>query len=603
MAELETNALKPKVEELLSSIPEFVDSEKHLKVNVIKDYAERGDMKLIELLLKNKQTKKTFFTPILDSFVFNTAHFKEFLEYNSGCNSYSKYLDQIGLYSGDLSLIDRDEVVLNFPFKDCVLEGGQRKEDGEDSYYEYDEENNKYVEKQGKRREVFFNEVLARDEIDNLFSPKAFCNAKRFELGKNKKVKESVFNSFNRDAEINKKRGLAEDTITDNLIVKGNNLLALHSLKEEFAGKVKLIYIDPPYNTGTDTFSYNDNFNRSSWLTFMKNRLEVAKDFLAPDGAIYVQLDYHQIHYAKVLMDNIFGEKNFQREIIWRIGWLSGYKTKDNNWIRNHDTILFYSKNSERLNFNKYYIPKEDFKEIANSAAERYPIEDVWNGNEYDDLNSIAIVSFAGETVSKMLNKDDEVKGQKSEKLLERIIKAHTDENDIVLDFFGGTGTTAAVCLKMNRQFLLCEQIDKHIEIAIRRMSKVIEGEQSGISKRQHWQGGGSFVYLELAKKNEMAMEQISACKSYEELVKFFKSLCTKYFLHYNVRVKEFCKEIESVHFQKQPLKKQKEMFARMLDLNQLYVNVDDRKDKNSGLSANDIVVTEDFYQLKKGGK
>lgn len=603
MAELETNALKPKVEELLSSIPEFVDSEKHLKVNVIKDYAERGDMKLIELLLKNKQTKKTFFTPILDSFVFNTAHFKEFLEYNSGCNSYSKYLGQIGLYSGDLSLIDRDEVVLNFPFKDCVLEGGQRKEDGEDSYYEYDEENNKYVEKQGKRREVFFNEVLARDEIDNLFSPKAFCNAKRFELGKNKKVKESVFNSFNRDAEINKKRGLAEDTITDNLIVKGNNLLALHSLKEEFAGKVKLIYIDPPYNTGTDTFSYNDNFNRSSWLTFMKNRLEVAKDFLAPDGAIYVQLDYHQIHYAKVLMDNIFGEKNFQREIIWRIGWLSGYKTKDNNWIRNHDTILFYSKNSERLNFNKHYIPKEEFKEIADSAAERYPIEDVWNGNEYDDLNSIAIVSFAGETVSKMLNKDDEVKGQKSEKLLERIIKAHTDENDIVLDFFGGTGTTAAVCLKMNRQFLLCEQIDKHIDISIRRMSKVIEGEQSGISKRQHWQGGGSFVYLELAKKNEMAMEQISACKSYEELVKLFKSLCTKYFLHYNVRVKEFCKEIERVHFQKQPLKKQKEMFARMLDLNQLYVNVDDRKDKNSGLSANDIVVTEDFYQLKKGGK
>lgn len=603
MVELETNALKSKVEELLSSVPEFVDSEKHLKVNVIKDYAERGDVKLIELLLKNKQTKKTFFTPILDSFVFNTAQFKEFLEYNSGCNSYSKYLGQIGLYSGDISLIDRDEVVLNFPFKDCVLEGGQRKEDGDDTYYEFDEKNDKYIERQGKRREVFFNEVLARDEIDNLFSPKAFCNAKRFELGKNKKAKESEFNSFNRDAEVNKNRGLAEDTITDNLIVKGNNLLALHSLKEEFAGKVKLIYIDPPYNTGTDTFSYNDNFNRSSWLTFMKNRLEVAKDFLAPDGAIYVQLDYHQIHYAKVLMDNIFGEKNFQREIIWRIGWLSGYKTKDNNWIRNHDTILFYSKNSERLNFNKHYIPKEEFKEIANSAAERYPIEDVWNGNEYDDLNSIAIVSFAGETVSKMLNKDDEVKGQKSEKLLERIIKAHTDKNDIVLDFFGGTGTTAAVCLKMNRQFLLCEQIDKHIDISIRRMSKVIEGEQSGISKSQHWQGGGSFVYLELAKKNEMAMEQISACKSYEELVKLFKSLCTKYFLHYNVRVKEFCKEIERVHYQKQPLKKQKEMFARMLDLNQLYVNVDDRKDKNSGLSANDIVVTEDFYQLKKGGK
>lgn len=89
---------------------------------------------------------------------------------------------------------------------------------------------------------------------------------------------------------------------------------------------------------------------------------------------------------------------------------------------------MFYSKNNNSLSFNKYYIPREEFKDIAKSNAERYPIEDVWNGNEYDDLNSIAIVSFAGETVSKLLNPDDEVKGQKSEKLIERIIKAHTDE-------------------------------------------------------------------------------------------------------------------------------------------------------------------------------
>lgn len=109
-------------------------------------------------------------------------------------------------------------------------------------------------------------------------------------------------------------------------------------------------------------------------------------------------------------MDEIFGEENFQREIIWRIGWLSGYKTIEKNWIRNHDTILFYSKNNNSLSFNKYYIPCEEFKDIAKSNAERYPIEDVWNGNEYDDLNSIAIVSFAGETVSKLLNPDDEVK-------------------------------------------------------------------------------------------------------------------------------------------------------------------------------------------------
>lgn len=590
----ETNALKSEVEKILAEVPDFVDENKALKINIIKDYAERGDVKLLEPLLKNRRTKRAFFKPVLDSFVFNSVQFKEFLEYSSACNSYSKYLGQkIGLYTGDSSLLDRNEVVLNFPFKDCVLEGGQKKEDGLDSYFEYDETKGEYAEKQSKRREIFYNEVLAQDEIDSLFSPKAFCNAKRYEKGKSEKC-----TKLNRDAELNKKRGLAEDTITDNLIIKGNNLLALHSLKKEFAGKVKLIYIDPPYNTGSDTFSYNDSFNRSSWLTFMKNRLEVARELLSPDGAIYVQLDYHQVHYAKILLDNIFGENNFQREIIWRIGWLSGYKTIDNNWIRNHDTILFYSKNTDSLSFNKYYIQKSDFKSIADSKAEQYPIEDVWNGNEYDDLNSIAIVSFSGETVSKMLNKNDEVKGQKSEKLIERIIRAHTSEKDIVLDFFGGTGTTAAVALKMNRQFIICEQIDKHVDISLRRLQKVEEGEQSGISKRNNWQGGGSFVYLELAKKNETALEQISACKSLEELTELFDELCSKYFLHYNVRVKEFRKEIESERFKQLNLKQQKEMFSRMLDLNQLYVNTDDRHDKNTGLTEDDIAITEDFYQL-----
>jgi DNA methylase N-4/N-6 domain protein len=597
----ETNALKQHIETILAAVPDFGEpaadknQKPRLKINVIKDCAERGDIKLLAPLLKNSSIKKAFFTPVLDSFVFNTVRFKEFLEYSSACNSYSKYLGQkIGLYMGDIPLIDRSEVVLNFPFKDCTLEGGQRKEDGLDTYFEYDEKEQRYTEKKSKRREVFYNEVLARDEIDSLFSPKAFCNAKRYESGKS-----SLCKKLNRDAELNKKRGLSEDTITDNLIIKGNNLLALHSLKEEFIGKVKLIYIDPPYNTGNDSFAYNDNFNHSSWLTFMKNRLEIAKDLLSDDGALYIQLDYHQIHYAKILMDNIFGENNFQREIIWRIGWLSGYKTRDNNWIRNHDTILFYSKNNMTLKFNKYYIQKKDFKQIANSDTESYPIEDVWNGNEYDNLNSIAIVSFAGETVSKMLNKNDELKGQKSEKLLERIIQAHTDEGDIVLDFFGGTGTTAAVALKMKRQFILCEQIDKHIDISLRRLSKVLEGEQSGISKRYNWHGGGSFVYMELAEKNEQAVRLISACKNGEELISIFDKLCSKYFLHYNVRIKEFREEVKTDRFQLLPLKEQKEMFCRMLDLNQLYINADDRKDNNSGLSTDDIAITEDFYRLR----
>ena len=189
-----------------------------------------------------------------------------------------------------LSASGRVELV--FPFKDCVLEGGQTKEDQ-------------------KRQEIFYNETLAPDEVDRLLYPKVFTSPQRYDASGTENI-----------------TSISEG---DNLLIKGNNLLALASLLSKYRGKIKLIYIDPPYNTGSDSFSYNDSFNRSAWLTFMKNRLVIAKQLLAPEGAIYVQLDYHQAHYAKVLMDEIFGEENFQREIIWRIGWLSGYKTVDNN--------------------------------------------------------------------------------------------------------------------------------------------------------------------------------------------------------------------------------------------------------------------------------
>ena len=102
-------------------------------------------------------------------------------------------------------------------------------------------------------------------------------------------------------------------------MIKGNNLLALHTLKKEFYGKVKLIYIDPPYNTGNDEFKYNDRFNHSTWLCFMKDRLKIARELLSDDGSIYINIDYNEVHYLKVLMDEIFGRENFQREIIWRI--------------------------------------------------------------------------------------------------------------------------------------------------------------------------------------------------------------------------------------------------------------------------------------------
>ena len=544
--------------DVLKQDSRFFTEKGELLRNAVYEAAMKMDSNLVKLLYENEATKSRFFTIVDGIAVFDKVGFgwvinnREFLP-----DSFTRYKNKIGLVDNNGEFISSsDNVVLSFPYKDCVLEGGQTKEDQ-------------------KRDEIFYNETLAPDEVDRLLYPKVFTNTKR----------------YNQD-------GIEENVVfdeSDNLIIKGNNLLTIASLLKKYEGKIKLIYIDPPYNTGSDTFGYNDKFNRSSWLTFMKNRLEIAKKLLSEDGAIYVQLDYHQAHYAKILMDEIFGEENFQREIIWRIGWLSGYKTIEKNWIRNHDTILFYSKSNNSLSFNKYYIPREEFKDIAKSNAERYPIEDVWNGNEYDDLNSIAIVSFAGETVSKLLNPDDEVKGQKSEKLIERIIKAHTDENDIVLDFFGGTGTTAAVAHKMKRRYILCEQLDKHVDIILRRMKKVIDGEQSGISKRNNWHGGGSFVYCELAQLNDKYVEAITKAENDDQLKSVWFEIAKSGFISSYVSPQEIDPNADD--FKSLSFDDKKRLFLALLDKNMLYVNYCDIDDETYDISEEDKAFTNSFYK------
>lgn len=544
--------------EVLKQDSRFFTENGELLRNAVYEAAMKMDSALLKMLYENETTKSRFFTVVDDIAVFDKIGFgwvinnREFLP-----DSFTRYKNKIGLVDNNGDFISSsDNVVLSFPYKDCVLEGGQTKEDQ-------------------KRTEVFYNETLAPDQVDRLLYPKVFSNAKRY-------TKDGIEENITFDE-------------NDNLIIKGNNLLAITSLLKRYEGKIKLIYIDPPYNTGSDTFGYNDKFNRSSWLVFLKNRLEIAKKLLSNDGAIYMQLDYHQVHYAKVLMDEIFGEDNFQREIIWRIGWLSGYKTIEKNWIRNHDTILFYSKNNDALSFNKYYIPRDEFKDITKGNAERYPIEDVWNGNEYDDLNSIAIVSFSGETVSKLLDPNDEVKGQKSEKLIERIIRAHTNENDIVLDFFGGTGTTAAVAHKMKRRYIVCEQLDKHIDIILRRVNKVIAGEQSGISKRNNWQGGGSFVYCELAQLNQRFVDKIQSAEDDKQLAEIWNDMAKSGFISCYVNPKDISPEAED--FKALSFEDKKRLLLALLDKNMLYVNYCDIDDETYAVSDEDKAFTRSFYK------
>ncbi len=545
------------LEKLLRKESRYCSEDGILLKNAIVEAALALRPDLIKLLLSNNGLKANFFTEVEGVLVFDKVRFQKFVMNKRFLpDSYTCFKNKIGLTDENDNFISESrEVVLSWPYKDCILEGGQTKEDA-------------------KRNEVFWNEILAPDEINRLTEPKVLANFRRHDR-----------NGETVPTEVSSK---------DNFVIKGNNLLVLHSLLPKYAGKVKLIYLDPPYNTGSDSFSYNDSFNRSSWLTFMRNRLELAKQLLSSDGAIYVQLDYHEVHYLKVLMDEIFGEENFQREIIWRIGWLSGYKTVDNNWIRNHDTILFYSKDATQLAFKKFYIPRREYKPIAQGNSDRYPIEDVWNGNEYDDLNSIAIVSFAGETVSKLLNPDDEVKGQKSEKLIERIIKAHTQEGDIVLDFFGGTGTTGAVALKMGRKFILAEQLDKHLSIIQRRLKKVISGEQSGVSKRNNWQGGGSFVYCELALANQRFVDQINSAGTADELKNIWEEMQKTGFLSWKINPKTFNENVKD--FEALSLDEQKMFLIECLDKNMLYVPLSEIDNSEFEISYADKKQNDEFY-------
>ena len=263
-----------------------------------------------------------------------------------------------------------------------------------------------------------------------------------------------------------------------NKLIWGDNKLILSSLangplREEIEkqGGIKLIYIDPPFAVGADfsftihihgeeaekkrsiieEIAYRDTWGKgiSSYLTMMYERLKLMHHLLADDGSIYVHCDWRVNHLLRFLLDDIFGRKNFQREIVWRIGWCSGYKTKINNWIRNHDTILYYSRSIDNFIFNKLYIPYPEGyvrRDGKKPKGKGYPIEDTWNCSEVDRLDSIQIMSFSSEKTGYAT--------QKNENLLERIIKASSNEGDLVADFFCGSGTTAAVAEKLGRKWI-----------------------------------------------------------------------------------------------------------------------------------------------------
>lgn len=699
-------SFKQHLEKILLQDSRFVDEQGELQGNVIKDCVNKLDEKLIEALLQDEKAREKFFLKVKDVFVFKANDFKFYLEQNSIDNSFTQYANRIGLTLNGKYLKDNTDVVLDFPYKDCILEGGQSTEEGLDTFFEYNEEAEDYVVKQSKRKEIFYNTILAKDEIDRLLEPKAFANIKKYD-----KNGERIPTKFNRDKEINKSRNLPDDTITDNLLIKGNNLLALHSLKSEFKNKVKLIYIDPPYNTGSDEFKYNDKFNHSTWLTFVRNRLIVAQSILKDDGLIFINIDDNQQSYLSIVCDEIFSKENrFDKISVKTSSSQGGFGDVNPGLISNTENILIYACNKKKTNFvtdlmysekdydeNYTYIilnPDSDpadweFENLNNMVFRENGLIEPFNTQTWRKLKNIwgedwqkkrylrkaqiayeerdrvfrtfnpnkpaaylakaliaskknknkiiiakskdddklclngEVIIFYSSIFKNIDGKDvpaqrlstfwDDISwegisneggvklrnGKKPEKLLRRIIEITTNPNDIIADYHLGSGTTCAVAHKMNRQYIGIEQLDYDENDADIRLKNVINGDKTGVSSALNWQGGGSFIYMELAKNNQNAKELIHKCKDYKELIKLFDTLYSKYFLHYNVRINEFkntiCKE---ENFKKLSLERQKEIFCRMLDNNQLYVHVGEMEDKQYGLSKDDIRLTKDFYQL-----
>ncbi len=659
----------------LKKEPNFVTDGGELKKWVVLNKAQNFDEELIGLLLDNADLKEKFFVKVKDTLVFNLNLFSQFLEQKNYLNnSYTHYKNKVGLTIDGKYLKQRNKVALAWPFKDCILEGGQSRE----------EQN---------REEIFFNEILAQDEITQLLEPKVLTNAKRYD-----KDGENQLERFNRDAELNKKRGLPEDTITDNLIIKGNNLLALHSLKEEFASKVKLIYIDPPYNTGNDSFRYNDSFNHSTWLTFMKNRLTVAQSLLTKDGVIFINVDDKEYSYLKVVCDDVFGRENFLNVIAVKTSDPSGHKTVNPSPYSQTEYILLYAKHKQSYNYEIQYVASEydsgynqliknyednfssweivglfdylakengykntrdankelghdAFKSIvakyalenrervfqataiANDAAKEivevrdkskensgqiYKVErdkdDIYikDGRQIYFYSSKVREIDGEETPSKPLtnlwvdipyngiSKEGGVKlknGKKPEKLLRRLIEISTDKDDIVLDYHLGSGTSCAVAHKLGRQFIGVEQLDYGKNDSTVRLKNVINGDTTGISKVVDWKGGGSFIYLELKKYNQTFINQIEAANGTETLLNIWEQMKAKSFLNYNVDIQEQEKHLEE--FKADSLKNQKQLLLKLLDLNQLYVNLSSLNDKDFACTDEEKAVTKNFYQIK----
>ncbi len=633
-----------KFTELLKTHKDFVDSDTgELLRERIKRDAYDFNKDLITLLLSDDTVSAEFFEEIAGRWIFDNNKFVAYLnDVNFLHKSYTKFKNKIGLNIDGKYLQERGKVSLVWPYKDCILEGGQTKE-------------------QRKQDEIFFNEIIAPDEINQMFDPKVLTNWKRHTVAGEENVTEI-------------QRG-ENDTIRENLIIKGNNLIALHSLRKQFKEKVRLIYIDPPYNPNSpsNTFMYNNNFKRSSWLTFMKNRLEIAKELLTNNGVMIVAIDENEQVYLGVLLDEVFPEH--EKHCITIVHNPRGVQGTNFSYI--HEYAIFVIPKGEKVIGNRDIPPEEiTWDHFRNWGGESkredakncfYPVivedskvigfGDVLDDNEHPSAQTVqhGKKSFvypidqkgierkwryarqSADKIKHLLRTKEVERGYEIElgkdfgmyrtvwenkrydaniygtQLVKKLVPGckfdfpkslwnvydclravvKNDKEAIILDFFAGSGTTAHAVLELNKQdngnrkYILIEQMDYIESVTVPRVKKVIEKQDSD-----------DFIYCELKAYNEDYMERIQSAESTEQLLKIWRKMPRKSILNWYINPKA-PEQAEEEFIKIDDLDKQKQELMKQLDKNQLYINLSEISDETHGVSESDKQLNTDFHATK----
>jgi len=649
-----------------------VDYLKNIALNTAQNIKEH--CQLISYLEKNELCNKKFLNHYNEHKFLNYVIFLEMLSY-FGANEeigFTKYENKIGLF-----IDESNQVILNFPYKDCFLLGGMDKDD--------DKINNEFM----------LNEIINKNSLERIFERKAFCNFKNFGTISSIENKKETLSISELDT--------IETFENKNLLIKGNNLIALHSLKSNFLKKIDVIYIDPPYyfneTKAIDSFAYNSNFKLSTWLVFMKNRLEIARELLSDDGVIFISMNEDGNSYLKILCDEIFGVNNF----IGNIHWNKGYGKNDSKQLRDvTENILCFSKNKDllksfstekngfteindiRLNFleelkleqienpeielqnriKKYYKENPNLKGISSydKVEEKtfriyrgVTLEDPKGSNYTYDLihpnGKICKIPKKGwnrpeknseGSMDKLLENNEIIFGKdettlpnrkyyldtmsvetpanfiyntqqggaelkeimnkqafsfpKHTSLIKYLINFISKKDALILDFFGGSGTTGHAVMDLNkedggnRKFIMIEQMDYIEYITAERLKRAMV--KYGYED--------SFIYMEL-KENKIrefkrTLKNLLEEEDEEKAKNNLNKLIEDYFLE-GYFIEEYQKIMADLDSKKRLLEKLKVLFAKYIDHTMDYVNFADMDNPLFEVSLNDKFLNNLFYK------